>query len=185
GGGLFAVHSQPRRRQRLEKPLLSSLWCRRWWLALVVVPAVDATTAATAVVLGLVVSTVGGIVNGGVLVAMVVRGRWRGAAAVKWWWQRRRRVRESGVGDRVDRSGYQIYSDASKKGLGCVLMQHGKVIAYASRQLKPYEENYPTHDLELAAVIFALKIWRHYLYGETCDIFTDHKSLKYIFTQKE
>ncbi|GJS51836.1 putative nucleotidyltransferase, ribonuclease H [Tanacetum coccineum] len=81
--------------------------------------------------------------------------------------------------------GYQIYSDASKKGLGCVLMQHGKVIAYASRQLKPYEVNYPTHDLELAAVVFALKIWRHYLYGETCDIFTDHKSLKYIFTQKE
>ncbi|GJX75614.1 retrotransposon protein, putative, ty3-gypsy subclass [Tanacetum coccineum] len=64
-------------------------------------------------------------------------------------------------------------------------MQHGKVIAYASRQLKPYEANYPTHDLELAAVVFALKIWRHYLYGETCDIFTDHKSLKYIFTQKE
>ncbi|GJW17341.1 reverse transcriptase [Tanacetum coccineum] len=81
--------------------------------------------------------------------------------------------------------GYQIYSDASKKGLGCVLMPHGKVIAYASRQLKPYEVNYLTHDLELAAVIFALKIWRHYLYGETCDIFTDHKSLKYIFTQKE
>ncbi|GKD34839.1 retrotransposon protein, putative, ty3-gypsy subclass [Tanacetum coccineum] len=81
--------------------------------------------------------------------------------------------------------GYQIYSDASKKGLGCVLMQHGKVIAYASRQLKPYEENYLTHDLELAAVVFALKIWRHYLYEETWDIFTDHKSLKYIFTQEE
>ncbi|GJS70738.1 putative reverse transcriptase domain-containing protein [Tanacetum coccineum] len=81
--------------------------------------------------------------------------------------------------------GFQIYSDASKKGLGCVLMQHGKVIAYASRQLKPYEVNYPTHDLELAAVVFALKIWRHYLYGESCDIFTDHKSLKYIFTQRE
>ncbi|GJT98228.1 putative nucleotidyltransferase, ribonuclease H [Tanacetum coccineum] len=62
---------------------------------------------------------------------------------------------------------------------------HGKVIAYASRQLKPYEVNYPTHDLELAAVVFALKIWRHYLYGESCDIFTDHKSLKYIFTQVE
>ncbi|GJX20317.1 retrotransposon protein, putative, ty3-gypsy subclass [Tanacetum coccineum] len=61
-----------------------------------------------------------------------------------------------------DRRGYQIYSDASKKGLGCVLMQHGKVIAYASRQLKPYEVNYPTHNLELAAVVFALKIWRHY-----------------------
>ncbi|GLT29333.1 hypothetical protein SLA2020_042070 [Shorea laevis] len=81
--------------------------------------------------------------------------------------------------------GFTIYSDASKKGLGCVLMQKDRVIAYASRQLKPYEENYPTHDLELAAVIFALKIWRHYLYGETCEIFTDHKSLKYIFTQKE
>ncbi|GJW74310.1 putative nucleotidyltransferase, ribonuclease H [Tanacetum coccineum] len=81
--------------------------------------------------------------------------------------------------------GFQIYSDASKKGLGCVLMQHGKVIAYASRKLKPYEVNYPTHDLELAVVVFALKIWRHYLYGEACDIFTDHKSLKYIFTQRE
>ncbi|KAL8106071.1 hypothetical protein AgCh_029755 [Apium graveolens] len=81
--------------------------------------------------------------------------------------------------------GFQVFSDASKRGLGCVLMQHGKVISYASRQLKPYEVNYPTHDLELATVVFALKIWRHYLYGETCDIFTDHKSLKYIFTQKE
>ncbi|GKV06387.1 hypothetical protein SLEP1_g18287 [Rubroshorea leprosula] len=80
---------------------------------------------------------------------------------------------------------FTIYSDASKKGLGCVLMQKDMVITYASRQLKPYEENYPTHDLELAAVVFALKIWRHYLYGETCEIFTDHKSLKYIFTQKE
>nr|GFC72642.1 putative reverse transcriptase domain-containing protein [Tanacetum cinerariifolium] len=66
-------------------------------------------------------------------------------------------------------AGFQIYSDASKKGLGCVLMQHGKVVAYASRQLKPYEVNYPTHDLELAAVVFALKIWRHYLYGESSD----------------
>ena len=64
-------------------------------------------------------------------------------------------------------------------------MQYGKVIAYASRQLKDYEKNYPTHDLELAAVVFALKIWRHYLYGVHCDIYTDHKSLKYIFTQKE
>ena len=81
--------------------------------------------------------------------------------------------------------GFVIYSDASGKGLGCVLMQNGKVIAYASRQLKDYEKNYPTHDLELAAVVFALKIWRHYLYGEKCDIFTDHKSLKYFFTQKE
>ena len=58
-----------------------------------------------------------------------------------------------------------VYSDASRQGLGCVLMQNGKVVAYASRQLKPHESNYPTHDLELAAVIFALKIWRHYLYG--------------------
>ena len=80
---------------------------------------------------------------------------------------------------------FVIYSDASHKGLGCVLMQHGKVIAYASRQLKPHEQRYPTHDLELAAIVFALKIWRHYLYGEKCEIYTDHKSLKYIFTQKE
>ena len=64
-------------------------------------------------------------------------------------------------------------------------MQHEKVIAYASRQLRQYEKSYPTHDLELAAVVFALKIWRHYLYGVTCEIFTDHKSLKYLFTQKE
>jgi hypothetical protein len=85
----------------------------------------------------------------------------------------------------IEGEGYAVYSDASKTGLGCVLMQGGKVIAYASRQLKPYEKNYPTHDLELAAVVFALKIWRHYLYGEKCEIFTDHKSLKYIFTQKE
>ncbi|KAL8098259.1 hypothetical protein AgCh_031136 [Apium graveolens] len=80
---------------------------------------------------------------------------------------------------------FVIYSDASLKGLGCVLMHHGKVIAYASRQLKEYESRYPTHDLELAAIVFALKIWRHYLYGEKCEIYTDHKSLKYIFTQKE
>ncbi|KAA3484111.1 integrase [Gossypium australe] len=64
-------------------------------------------------------------------------------------------------------------------------MQEGKVIAYASRQLKPHEKNYPTHDLELAAIVFALKIWRHHLYGEICQIFTDHKSLKYLMTQKE
>ncbi|TYK28231.1 pol protein [Cucumis melo var. makuwa] len=80
---------------------------------------------------------------------------------------------------------FVIYSDASKKGLGCVLMQQGKVVAYASRQLKSHEQNYPTHDLELATVVFALKIWRHYLYGEKIQIFTDHKSLKYFFTQKE
>ncbi|WMV59035.1 hypothetical protein MTR67_052420 [Solanum verrucosum] len=77
---------------------------------------------------------------------------------------------------------YVIYSDASYNGLGCVLMQEGKVISYASRKLKPHELNYPTHDLELAAIVFALKIWRHYLYGEKCHIFTDHKSLKYLGT---
>ena len=81
--------------------------------------------------------------------------------------------------------GFEVYSDASYQGLGCVLMQHKRVVAYASRQLKKHELNYPTHDLELAAVIFALKTWRHYLYGATCQIFTDHKSLKYLFTQKE
>ena len=80
---------------------------------------------------------------------------------------------------------YVVYTDASRQGLGCVLMQTGRVIAYASRQLRPHEMNYPTHDLELAAIVHALKIWRHYLYGETFTIFTDHKSLKYIPTQKE
>ena len=80
------------------------------------------------------------------------------------------------------RDGFVVYSDASRQGLGCVLMQNDRVIAYASRQLKKHEENYPTHDLELAAVMSALKIWRHYLYGVSCRIFTDHKSLQYIFT---
>ncbi|CAL2263108.1 unnamed protein product [Prunus armeniaca] len=80
---------------------------------------------------------------------------------------------------------FVIYSDASLQGLGCVLMQHDRVIVYALRQLKKHEHNYHTHDLELAAVLFAFKIWRHYLYGETCQIFTDYKSLKYLFTQKE
>ncbi|KAL0313581.1 UNVERIFIED_CONTAM: Transposon Tf2-11 polyprotein [Sesamum radiatum] len=78
-----------------------------------------------------------------------------------------------------------VYTDASKEGLGCVLMQYGKVIAYASRQLKQHEKNYPTHDLELAAIIFALAKWRHYLYGATFTIYTDHKSLKYLFSQKD
>ena len=76
---------------------------------------------------------------------------------------------------------FTIYYDASRVGLGCVLMQNGRVVAYASRQLKKHEQNYPTHDLEMAVVIFALKIWRHYLYGVTCKIFIDHKGLKYIF----
>ena len=81
--------------------------------------------------------------------------------------------------------GFVVYSDASHQGLGSVLMQHGKVVAYASRQLKPYEQNYPTHDLELVVAVFALKIWRHYLYGEICEIYTDHKSLKHLFSQKK
>jgi hypothetical protein len=78
--------------------------------------------------------------------------------------------------------GFDVYCDASRQGLGCVLMQEGKVVAYASRQLRKHEQNYPTHDLELAAVVHALKIWRHYMIGNKCQIFTDHKSLKYIFT---
>ena len=78
-----------------------------------------------------------------------------------------------------------MYCDASRVGLGCVLMQNGKVIAYASRQLRRHELNYPTHDLEMAAVIFALKIWRHYLYSEKCEIYTDHKSLQYIQQQRD
>lgn len=81
--------------------------------------------------------------------------------------------------------GFIIYTDVSKSKLGCVLMQQGKVVAYASRQLKVHEQNYLTHDLELAAVVHALKIWRHYLYGGKCEIYADHKSLKYFFTQKE
>jgi hypothetical protein len=64
-------------------------------------------------------------------------------------------------------------------------MQEGKVVAYASRQLRKHEQNYPTHDLELAAVVLAMKIWRHYMIGNKCQIFTDHKSLKYIFTHKD
>ncbi|WVZ91013.1 hypothetical protein U9M48_037246 [Paspalum notatum var. saurae] len=80
---------------------------------------------------------------------------------------------------------FSVSCDASRLGLGCVLMQEGKVIAYASRQLRDHEKNYPTHDLELAAVVHALKVWRHYLFGQKCDIYLDHKSLKYIFTRTE
>ena len=80
---------------------------------------------------------------------------------------------------------YDVYCDASGTGLGCVLMQDNRVIAYASRALRPHELNYPTDDLELAVVIHALKIWRHYLMGTHCNIFTYHKNLKYIFTQSE
>ena len=81
--------------------------------------------------------------------------------------------------------GYEVYTDASLRGLGCVLMQGGKVVAYGSRQLKTHEQKYPTHDLELAAVVFSLKLSRCYLYGEKFQVYSDHKSLKYIFTQKD
>ena len=80
---------------------------------------------------------------------------------------------------------FVIYSDASYQGLGCVLMQEGRVIAYEFRQLKPHEKNYLTHNLELAAIVFALKLWRYYLFGEQFDLFSNHKSLKYLFSQKK
>jgi ribonuclease HI len=78
---------------------------------------------------------------------------------------------------------FEIYCDASSQGLGCVLMQEGQVVLYAFHQLRKHEENYPTHDLELAAVVHALKVWRHYLISHRCEIYSDHNSLKYIFTQ--
>jgi hypothetical protein len=78
---------------------------------------------------------------------------------------------------------FSVYSCYT--GLGCVLMQEGRVVAYSSRQLKVHEKNYPIHDLELATVVHALKTWRHYLYRQKCDVYTYHKSLKYIFTQSE
>src|SRR4051812_13616455 len=80
---------------------------------------------------------------------------------------------------------FVVYCDASNMGLGGVLMQNDRVIAYVSRQLRTREKNYPTHDLELTAVVFVLKIWRHYLYGSMFKVFSDHKSLKYLFDQKE
>ncbi|WMV37422.1 hypothetical protein MTR67_030807 [Solanum verrucosum] len=81
--------------------------------------------------------------------------------------------------------GFVVYCDASRIGLRCVLMQNWKVITYASRQLMIHEKNYPTHDLQLAAVLFALSIWRHYLYGVHVDVFTDPKSLQYVFNEKD
>ena len=83
----------------------------------------------------------------------------------------------------LDTSGgdYVVYCDTSRVGLGCVLRQQIRVITYASRQLKKHEQNYPTHDLDMTVVIFALKIWRHYLYGEICEVYINHKSLKYNF----
>jgi hypothetical protein len=80
---------------------------------------------------------------------------------------------------------FSVYCNASYTGLGCVLMQEGKVVVYSSWQLEVHERNYPTDDLELVVVVHALKTWKHYLYGQKCDVYTDHKSLKYIFTQSE
>jgi hypothetical protein len=80
---------------------------------------------------------------------------------------------------------FSIYCDASGQGLGCVLMQDDHVVAYALRQLRKHEEKYPTNDLELGAVVHALKIWRHYIFGKRCEVYSDHKSLKYIFTQPD
>jgi ribonuclease HI len=80
---------------------------------------------------------------------------------------------------------FSVYCNAGYTGLGCVLMQEGRVVAYSSCQLNVHEKNYPIHDLELAAVVHALKTWRHYMYGQKCNVYTYHKSLKYIFTQSE
>jgi hypothetical protein len=80
---------------------------------------------------------------------------------------------------------FLVYYDASYTRLGCVLTQEGRVFSYSSRQLKTHERNYATHDPELVAVVHALKTWRHYLYGQKCDVYIDHKSMKYIFTQIE
>ncbi|WMV41750.1 hypothetical protein MTR67_035135 [Solanum verrucosum] len=81
-------------------------------------------------------------------------------------------------------NGFKVYGDASRIGLGCVPMQNGEVITYVLSQLKIHEKNYPTHDLELPAVVFAFKIWRQYLYGVHVDVFIDHKSLQYVFNKK-
>ena len=81
--------------------------------------------------------------------------------------------------------GYIVYYDASRARLGCVLMQSGRVVAYGSRQLKNHEQNYPTHDMDFVAVVFALKIWWHYLYGKQFEVYSDHKSRKYIFMQQD
>ena len=77
---------------------------------------------------------------------------------------------------------FTVYTDACGTGLGAVLMQEGKVVCYGGRQLRVHEKNYLTHDLELAAIVFTLKIWHHYLLGEKFELYTDHKSLKYLFS---
>jgi hypothetical protein len=80
---------------------------------------------------------------------------------------------------------FDVYCDASSTGIEGVLMQEGRAIAYALRQLRRHEEHYPTHDLELLVVVHSLKVWRHYLLGNLVHIYTDHKSLKYLFTQAD
>jgi len=80
---------------------------------------------------------------------------------------------------------YTVYYDTSRIDIGAVLMQDGRVIAYASSQLKVHEKNYLVHDLELAVIVHALKIWRHYLYGVHCEVYTDHRSLQHLFKQKD
>ncbi|GJS77651.1 putative reverse transcriptase domain-containing protein [Tanacetum coccineum] len=101
--------------------------------------------------------------------------------SIKYWASPQGSDRDSSISS----ENFVVYCDASHKGLGVVLMQREKVIAYASRQLKIHEKNYTTHDLELGAVVFALKMWRHYLYGTKYVVFTDHKSLQHILDQKE
>ncbi|WMV13979.1 hypothetical protein MTR67_007364 [Solanum verrucosum] len=85
----------------------------------------------------------------------------------------------------VEGKDFIVYCDSSHPGLGVVLMQDKNAITYVSRQLKIHKRDYPTHDSELAAVVFSLKIWRHYLYGVKCEVFTDHRSLKHVFTQND
>ena len=80
---------------------------------------------------------------------------------------------------------FGVYCDSSRVGLGCVLIQHGKVIAYAYRKLKVHKKNYPTHYIQLAALVFAFNIWRHFFYGVHVEIFTDQNTLQYMFTEKE
>ena len=81
--------------------------------------------------------------------------------------------------------GFVVYCNDSRVGLGCALMQRGKAVVYTSTQLKVHQKNYLTHDIRFAAVVFSLKIWLYYFYGVHVVVYTDHKSLKYVFTQKE